>query len=157
LAGYAAIKVIAPTFYAFGDSRTPMYVALFSIVVNIGLDYVFAVLLKMETAGLALSTSCVALVNFFLLLALMRRRIGRIEGRQLLIACLRITGAALAMTAVAYGVHTLLAFNRYLDVAGSMVVALLVFGAACKLLRVEEFGELLGVLRFNPAPAVVES
>ena len=157
LAGYAAIKVIAPTFYAFGDSRTPMYVALFSIVVNIGLDYVFAVLLKMQTAGLALSTSCVALVNFFLLLLLMRRRIGRIEGRQLLIACLRITGAALAMTAAAYGVHTLLAFNRYLDVAGSMVVALLVFGAACKLLRVEEFGELLGVLRFNPAPAVVES
>ena len=157
LAGYSAIKIIAPTFYAFGDSRTPMFVALFSIVVNAGLDYVFAKVLDMKTAGLALSTSCVALVNFFLLLVLMRRRIGRIEGRQLLIACLRITGAALAMTAAAYGVHTLLAFNRYLDVAGSMVVALLVFGAACKLLRVEEFGELLGVLRFNPAPAVGES
>ncbi len=157
LAGYAAIKVIAPTFYAFGDSRTPMYVAIFSIVVNAGLDYVFAVVLKMQTAGLALSTSCVALVNFFLLLVLMRRRIGRIEGRQLLISSLRITVAALAMSAAAYGAHSLLASNRYLDVAGSVVVALIVFGAACKLLRVEEFGELLGVLRFNSTPDVVES
>ena len=89
----------------------------------------------------------------------MRRRIGRIEGRQLLISSIRITGAALAMSIAAYGTHQWLASNtnRYLDVAGSMVVALVVFGAACKLLRVEEFGELLGVLRFKSATSVAES
>src|SRR5207244_471655 len=75
LAGYAAIKVIAPTFYAFGDSRTPMYVSIFSIIINAGLDYLFSMVLDMKTAGLALSTSCVALTNFFLLLYFMRRRI----------------------------------------------------------------------------------
>ena len=42
------------------------------------------------------------------------------------------------MTAAVYGTHRLLAANRYLDVAGSMAVALIVFGASCKLLRVAE-------------------
>ena len=147
LAGYAAIKVIAPTFYAFGDSRTPMYVAVFSIIVNAGLDYVFAMVLKMGPAGLALSTSCVALTNFFLLLALMRRRIERVEASILLRSLSRIILASFAMSAAAYFVHRSLVFNRYLDLAGSMAAALLVFAASCKLLRVAEFGELLAVLK----------
>jgi putative peptidoglycan lipid II flippase len=149
LAGYAAIKVIAPTFYAFGDSRTPMYVAVLSIVINAGLDYVFAIWLKMGAAGLALSTSCVALTNFFLLLALMRRRIERVEASALLRSIARIGIASAVMSAAVYGTHRLLEAHRYLDVAGSMAVALIVFGASCKLLRVAEFGELLGVLRFG--------
>ncbi len=149
LAGYAAIKVIAPTFYALGDSRTPMWVAVGSIVVNAGLDYLFAIVMGMRTAGLALSTSGVALINFFLLLALMRRKIERVEASVLLRSLARIGLASAAMTAAAYGVHVLLAGHRYVDVAGSVAVALVVFGAACKLLRVEEFGELLGVLKLG--------
>ncbi|MEI6083345.1 MAG: murein biosynthesis integral membrane protein MurJ [Verrucomicrobiota bacterium] len=149
LAGYAAIKVIAPTFYAFGDSRTPMLVTVGSIIVNAGTDYLFAIVFNMKTAGLALSTSCVALVNFVLLLALMRRRIQRIEAGQLVKSCGKILIASLVMTAAAYGAHVLLSANRYLDVTGSVLVAVVVFGASCKLLRVEELGELFGVLKFG--------
>jgi len=149
LAGYAAIKIIAPTFYAFGDSHTPMYVAIFSILVNAGLDYLFAMVLGMKTAGLALSTSCVALTNFFLLLLLMRRRIQRVEASLLLRSLAKILVASAAMSAATYGTHTALSFNRYLDVSASITVAVIVFGAGCKLLRVEELGELLGVLKFG--------
>jgi putative peptidoglycan lipid II flippase len=153
LAGYAAIKVIAPTFYALGDSRTPMYVALGSIVVNAGMDYVLAIRLGMRTPGLALSTSCVALTNFALLLTFMRRKIGRIEARALLQSLARIAVASAAMSAAAYGTHHALAVHRYADVLASIAVSLIVFGATCKLLRVEEFGELLGVLRFGAGSA----
>lgn len=152
LAGYAAIKVIAPTFYAFGDSRTPMLVSVVSIVVNAGLDYLFAVGLDLKTAGLALSTSCVALFNFFLLLVLMRRRIQRVEAGKLLHSSARILLASVVMTGAAYGAHRLLESYRYLDVAGSVTVAVVVFGAACKVLRVEELGELLGTLKFGARP-----
>ncbi|MCG3148562.1 MAG: putative lipid II flippase MurJ [Verrucomicrobiae bacterium] len=149
LAGYAAIKVIAPTFYAFGDSRTPMLVTVSSIFVHVAGNYLFAIVLDMKTAGLALSTSCAALLNFLILLALMRRRIERIEAGQLVKSCAKILLASLLMSAAAYGAHTLLSANRYLDVAGSVVVAVIVFGASCKLLRVEELGELFGVLKFG--------
>jgi putative peptidoglycan lipid II flippase len=149
LVAYAAIKIIAPTFYALGDSRTPMFVAVGSIIVNAGLDYVFAVALDMKTAGLALSTSFVALTNFVLLMMFMRRKIGRIEARVLLRSLVRIGVASLAMSVVAYGTHRLCEFNRYLDVLASMTAALVVFGGSCKLLRIDEFSELLGALKFS--------
>ena len=34
LAGYAVLKLIAPAFYALGDSRTPMFVSIASMLVN---------------------------------------------------------------------------------------------------------------------------
>ena len=126
-----------------------MYVSLASIIVNAALDYMFAVVMNLRTAGLALSTSVVALVNFFLLMAFMRRRIERVEASLLLKSLARIAAASVAMTAAAYATHRLLETHRYVDVAASIAVALIVFGAACKLLRVEEFGELLGVLKFR--------
>lgn len=149
LSAYAAIRIIAPTFYALGDSRTPMYVTIASVVVNAGTDYLFAIVWKMHTAGLALSTSTVAVCNFFLLLALMRRKIGRIEASALLRSLAKVAIACALMTAAAYGTHRLCEFNRYIDMMTSMAVAIIVFGVSCKLLRVDELGELLGVFRFS--------
>lgn len=160
LAGYAALKVLAPTFYAFGDSRTPALVALFSIVVNALLCYVFAWKLGLGVMGLALSTAIVALTNFLQLLWHMRRRLERIEGQALLRSAGKVALAAAIMSAAALGVQPWLAFNRYVNLTGSLVVALIVFGATCQLLRVQEFGELLGVLRFgrkHAAPTAGES
>jgi peptidoglycan biosynthesis protein MviN/MurJ (putative lipid II flippase) len=103
----------------------------------------------MGPAGLALSTSMVAICNFLLLLALMRRKIGRIEVSTLLRSLGKVAVASALMTAAAYGTHRLCEFNRYVDMLVSMTVAVIVFGASCKLLRVDELGELLAVLRFG--------
>jgi putative peptidoglycan lipid II flippase len=149
LVAYAAIKIIAPTFYALGDSRTPMYVTIASVIVNGGTDYLFAITFGMGAAGLALSTSTVAVCNFFLLLVLMRRKIGRIEVSTLLRSLGRVAVASTVMTAATYGMHRLCESNRYVDMLASMTVAVIVFGASCKLLRVTELGELPGVLRFG--------
>jgi len=126
-----------------------MYVTIASIVVNAGTDYLFAITFGMGPAGLALSTSMVALCNFFLLLALMRRKIGRIEVSTLLRSLVKIAAASAVMTAATYGTHRLCEFNRYADMFVSMAVAVIVFGASCKLLRVTELGEALGVMRFG--------
>src|SRR5579862_3487329 len=61
LAGYSALKVLNPAFYALHDARTPMMVSLISIAIN----YATASLLLRDThlghAGLALTTSAVAI------------------------------------------------------------------------------------------------
>jgi putative peptidoglycan lipid II flippase len=87
LAGYAGIKVLAPSFYALDDARTPMLVAVGSIVTNYLLNWTFVRGLGFGHVGLALSTSFVALLNFTLLYALLRRRVGSLGtglGRSLL-------------------------------------------------------------------------
>ena len=149
LAGYAALKVLAPAFYAFGDSRTPARVALFSIVVNAAFCWLLAWKLGLGAMGLALSTALVALVNFGQLLWHMRRRLGRIEAKSLLLSAGKVTLASAVMSAAAWAAQHFLPFNRYLDLTLSISVAVVTFGAVCWLLRVAELGELLAVLRFG--------
>ena len=149
LAGYSALKVLAPAFYAFGDSRTPARVAVYSMIFNAGLCYLFAWKLKLGAPGLALATALVALINLGQLLYHMRKRLGRIGAGALLRSTAKVAGASVAMSAAALGTHQLLTFNRYVDLAGSIGVAVIVFGAACWVLRVAELGELLGVLRIG--------
>ncbi len=142
LAGYAAIKVLAPTFYALGDSRTPMFVALASVAVNAALDYVFGIWLGMKAAGLALATSCVALTNFAVLFVLMRRKIQRFETGALAVSLAKIVAASSVMGATAFLTQHWLESNRYVELAASIGAASVVFAVSCKLLRIRELTEL---------------
>src|SRR5205085_3369997 len=80
LAGYSALKVLAPAFYALNDARTPMLVSLASILVNFTVASTMVKLAGLGHAGLALSTSAVAIFGFLVLLTVMNRRIHGIHG-----------------------------------------------------------------------------
>ncbi|MGH7817211.1 MAG: murein biosynthesis integral membrane protein MurJ, partial [Candidatus Binatia bacterium] len=146
LAGYGAIKVLSPAFFALGDARTPMLISLGSIAVN----YVMNSLLvgQFGHVGLAGSTSAVALVNFLSLALLMRRRLGRLEGRRLGSIVLRICAASLPMALAAWlisEVAAMLPLRGFLlhlvQVAAAVGCATLVFYFSCRLLGIEELDE----------------
>jgi putative peptidoglycan lipid II flippase len=141
LAGYAGIKVLAPSFYALGDARTPMAVSLLSILVNYSLNWLFVRVLGFGHLGLALATSSVALGNFGLLFVLLRRRIGPIGG---IGVAARIAAATAIMAAVAWGVDAAVAgmhpragtVGYALRLATTIPAALAVFWVACRALGV---------------------
>src|SRR5260221_3324951 len=81
LTGYAAVKILAPAFYALHDARTPMIV---SIAINYFAASTMVRVAGLGHAGLALSTSIVAIFSFLALFWAMRIRIGGIHGRALL-------------------------------------------------------------------------
>jgi putative peptidoglycan lipid II flippase len=119
LAGYAAIKVLSPSFYALDDAKTPMYVSLASILVHVATSYGMMRLLSTVAVsperpsgfghvGVALATSVVALINFFALSMLMRRKIMRINGRNIISAFVRIAAASGLMSLAAYATYFLL-------------------------------------------------
>jgi putative peptidoglycan lipid II flippase len=146
LTGYAAVKVLSPAFYAFGNARTPMLISLGSICVNYLVNSLLVV--RFGHIGLAASTSAVALVNFLLLAVFMRRKLGSIGGRELAVNALRIAAASMPMAAVAWAVNELvpilplagfgLALTRVLSAIG---LAALTFYFACRWLRVVEVNE----------------
>jgi putative peptidoglycan lipid II flippase len=152
LAGYAAVKVLSPAFYALKDARTPMLVSLGSIVVNY---YMNSLLVhRYGHVGLALSTSVVALVNFVLLLFFMRRKLGRIEGRYLSRTFVKICLAAFVMAIVAWLVNwqvgvrlpvkgTLL---RLVQVPSAIAAGAVSFYFLCRWLRLKEVDEALNSL-----------
>ncbi len=100
LAGYAGIKVLAPAFYALDDTRIPMLVSILSIVTNLALNWTFVRVLGFGHAGLALSTSVVAIANCALLYGILRRRVGPL-GARAGVAFTRIAAATAIMTAAA--------------------------------------------------------
>jgi putative peptidoglycan lipid II flippase len=165
LAGYAAIKVLLPAFYALGDARTPMITSLLSVVVNAALgsvllDWLSGYGVTPETprgyahAGPALATSCVVLLNFAVLSLLMRRRLGRLEGRRILSSFARIAVAAAALSLAShFSYRALLALlgegslaARLAVTAGSIAVGVAVFFAAARLLSVRELSMAVGAI-----------
>jgi putative peptidoglycan lipid II flippase len=100
LAGYAALKLIAPAFYTLGDSRTPMMVSIASIVVNGLTAFTMIRFTGLGHAGLALAASAVSTFSAVTLLILIRPRIGGINGRALAVSTLKITAAAAVMGVV---------------------------------------------------------
>ena len=145
LAGYAALKVINPAFYALGDSRTPMLISLGSILVNYGTASVLIRQVGMGHPALALSTSAVALTGFLLQFAVLRTKIGGVYGRSLLATVGKVTLASLVMGAVVGGSTALMEqwlgtsqWARLADCAVSIPLALAVYYAACRALGVTE-------------------
>ena len=78
LTGYSVVKVVSPTFYALHESRKPVMVSAASVLVNAALNIVFVQ--RFGYLGLAVGTSLTALLNASVLLAMLRRRLGGIEG-----------------------------------------------------------------------------
>jgi putative peptidoglycan lipid II flippase len=100
LAAYAALKVLVPCFYALGVPKLPLRVSLIGIGLNLVLNLLNARVFGFGHVGLALITSCVAMINFGQLLFALSRRVplgslGRWVGFVLrLLAAAAVSGAA---------------------------------------------------------------
>ena len=145
LAGYSALKVLNPAFYALHDARTPMIISLISIAVNYATASILLRGTSLGHAGLALSTSAVAIFGAVALFGILRRRIGGIYGRALADSVGRITVASAIMGGAvwlsSHGVQIWLGagrFARLADLLISIPFGLIVFYGACRLLRVAE-------------------
>ncbi|MGQ0541535.1 MAG: murein biosynthesis integral membrane protein MurJ [Blastocatellia bacterium] len=165
LAGYAAIKVLSPSFYALDDAKTPMYVSIASIAVHAPMSFGMMYLLSnvgvtperpngFGHVGVALATSAVATVNFFALTLLMRRKINRLNGRDVLASLAKIVIASAAMSAVAYGSYFYLAnyfveknfLVRLVEAFVPIGLAGIAFLIAAKMLRIGELEKLVGAI-----------
>jgi len=145
LAGYSAIKTLAPAFYALNDARTPMWVSLASIGVNFIAAYGSVKWLGMGYAGLALSTALVALFGAAALLALLHRRVGALPLRELAFSAAKILAASALMGVVCRlsggVIHTAMGAGRgarLADVAVSVPLGVAVFYVSARALGVAE-------------------
>jgi putative peptidoglycan lipid II flippase len=154
LAGYAvglpafsATRIAAQTFYALGDTRTPVWAGLVSVAANVVLA--LSLMWPLQHAGLALASSLSAYVNLLLLFWLLRRRLGPLGGRQMAVSLLRTGGASavLLLWCVWAGARLGAGWVGAAWTAGALAGAVLVYLAAAAALRTPELGALLGMLR----------
>jgi putative peptidoglycan lipid II flippase len=153
LLGYSVVRIVSPTFYALGQSRTPVMVSMASVLVNVLLN--LALVRVLGYRGLALGTSITALLNAAAQLWLLRQRLSGIEGRTIALGFVRVLAASVMMAMVAWGADrmllqwlpgdTLLLQALRLALVIALALAALVAGSA--VLGIPELAEALAMAR----------
>jgi putative peptidoglycan lipid II flippase len=78
---FGLLMILNRIFYAFKNVKTPLKIALFSILTNLFLDWL---LIKfMNVAGVALSSTLVAVFNVVALIIILRKKVGFLGGKRI--------------------------------------------------------------------------
>jgi putative peptidoglycan lipid II flippase len=156
LVPFSTFQLVLRAFYALQDTRTTFRVNLVSVGVNVVVDLLLFNLLpqRWKIPGLAFGHVSSYTVGSALLLYLLSRRIGGLEGSRILGAVGRMLVAGLVMVAatllVARGVAAAIdpGLGRDLvTVVAGVIVGAGTYLAMARLLRVEELALLLDVVR----------
>ena len=122
-----------------------MMVSLISIAINYFAVVALLHFTHLGHAGLALSTSVVAIINALVLFWMLRNRIGGIHGRILFESVAKVSVASIVMGAAVWASSTAMknwlgisAKARLADLAISIPIGLVVLYAACRVVRVAE-------------------
>lgn len=126
LIGYSAQQVLNRAFYALQDTKSPVTIGIVTIIINIVLNFIL--IKPLGHGGLALAYSIAGLVNMVLLLYYLRKKIGHIDGREMLRSFAKTFAASIFMGIIVYFTVYLFELN---------------FGVQSKVLQITEV--LLGV------------
>ena len=143
---YCALQIVTRAFYALQDTRTPMKLAFWRVAFNLTLNLTLVWFLW--EAGIALATAIAATVNLFLMMYILRARMGRIGGRAVMLSGIRICVVTALTCAAAVLVLRLLPSThgtmvRLLRVIAPMACGGVVFLGACMASRLPEWQEFL--------------
>lgn len=94
--------IAARSFYAQQDTKTPLYISIFTIGLNIVLAVWFTMILNLGVYGLAWAQSLVAVIEIFILFFIMQRRIPKLLDRPFFGALTRMLSATGFTSVAAY-------------------------------------------------------
>ena len=152
LAGHAVVELVARAFYALHDTRTPVFVGILAMLANIalslGLMWLFGLLGWMPHGGLALANSVATTSEMVVLLYLISKQLGGLEGRQLVRALWRMGLGCLAMLVGLAGTSMALGTaSPWLISAISIILGGVIYGLVTLLLGSQEPMALMRAIR----------
>lgn len=142
--------ISARSFYAQQDTKTPLYISLFTIALNVILAIWFTMGLNLGVYGLAWAFSIVSVVEVAILFTLMSRRIKGLFDALFIRAVARMVFVTFIMAIVTYTMVQVLPFNG----SSPYVINLLRFGAITLVSGIIYFG-LSYVVKLNEIVPIV--
>jgi len=147
--------ISARSFYAQQDTKTPLYISIFTISLNIGLAIWFSMGLSMGVYGLAWAAVIVSAVEVGILFFIMSRRINGLFDTVFVNAVTRMASAAGFMAIAAYILVSMFPLNaadqsffssfpKFTLIVGSSAVVYIII---CRLFRIEEVNPILKRIR----------
>lgn len=122
------IPLLARSFYAFHNTRTPVIISIVSMAINVGLGIVLS--REQGIIGLVLAFSLASVVNMLALLAALRVQVGDLDDRKLTISTIKIlvasAGLGLIIQRLKYFIAPLVDMHTFWGVAIQTGTSLLV-------------------------------
>ena len=148
---FSALKVVNQGFFALKDTKTPMWISVIAVAINL----VAGLLLMgpMRHGGLALATSIAAACNVLILFVILVRRLGGFPLKNLLVSLGRILVASLWMGVFLLYVRIYGNWEHALTSKNLLVLAICVIGGlavfllSAYLLRCRELHAMLQLLK----------
>ncbi|AET70423.1 integral membrane protein MviN [Desulfosporosinus orientis DSM 765] len=151
ISSQAVIQILPRAFYALQDTWTPVILGIISMAINVLAMYLLVG--PLAHGGLAFATTIAAFINMILLFYLLRKKMGKMDGKAMFWTSLKTLAASLIMAGVIWlwsGLLTPLlgtrTFGSLLLLISGTVLGALVFAGAAKLLRMEELKQILGLV-----------
>ncbi|HTD68730.1 MAG TPA: murein biosynthesis integral membrane protein MurJ [Candidatus Limnocylindria bacterium] len=153
LIAFSCVNIFARAFYALGDTKTPMKISVFCLVLNAALT--LPLVWFMKEAGLGIANTATSFVNIFLLTFALRKKLGRLDMQSLrhhigaLLLC--AAGAALGAWFVrawwewSIGHQTF--WSKVGEVFVSMLCAAVIYFAVAWAMRVPVANDFLKLVR----------
>jgi putative peptidoglycan lipid II flippase len=143
LGAFSAVKIVAATFFALKDTRTPVVMALVSIVANIVLGVIL--MRPLAHGGLALATSLASILNLGLLVQALRSKLGSLGWRSIMRSAYRALLNAGFMGVVVWGAVFVFippqgaaVLELLLGLIGCILTGLIVYGTCSYLMKSPE-------------------
>lgn len=163
LPAFVLVKALTPGFFAREDTRTPLYIAIVAIVVNVVLNVAFLYGTSLAHVGIALATSLSGWLNAAMLGGVLYRRRHWVIDARLASRAGRMAVATAGMAAALWGAHLFLApwlarasLVGVLVLGGVCVLGLAVYGGLGAALGIVRPAELKAMLRRQPGSAAAD-
>jgi len=153
---FSAVRIVVNAFYALQDTKTPVRMAIISVIAKI----VFSVILMQWLAhgGLALSTSLASMLNFGLLTWALRKKLGVLGSRGITASICKTTICSLVMGAVVWAVALLIIPSEgatlaglFFGLMGSIFTGIVVYGFFAFFFKSPELEKILAFLFHSKA------
>jgi putative peptidoglycan lipid II flippase len=148
--------ILIRVFYAQRDTRTPMKIAAYMVLLNIALN--LTLVWFMQEGGIAAATTISAIIQCIILLAILKKRSGNLGLSPLRSFLIRALFAGMLMCVAGWSIDSLLSHIPLLDTSHRVLAALvrlpivvlvcaLMYGVAARVMSIPELSEA-PVLKF---------
>ncbi|MDR3281709.1 MAG: murein biosynthesis integral membrane protein MurJ [Endomicrobium sp.] len=140
LPAYAFAKIFANAFYSFQDAKTPVKIAVLSMILHI----ILCILLvrPMGIGGLAFATAVSSYFNFLLLILCLKLRIGRLGLKKILFSTFKSFFASIVSGIVAWSICKV-SLNLFISVPVAIISGVISFIVVSYILKSEELKILM--------------
>ncbi len=148
---FSAVRIVVATFYALQDTRTPVQMAVISIIANILLGILLMV--PMGHGGLALALSLASMLNLGLLTRALRVRLGSLGWKSIAGSAGRTMTCSVAMGIAVWAVALFIPSEHgnlsglFFGLMGSILIGAVIFGIFSFLTKSPELDEVLVIVR----------